>query len=266
VSQLQISHVHVDDLIPYENNPRDNTQAIAAVRASIEEFGFLVPVVVDENNVIVAGHTRYAAVRQLCDESEENAAKYAAIPCVVATGLTEEQVTAFRLIDNKTSELATWNFDLLAGEISALHDSGIPLTNFGWSQEEIDCLNSVVSSDCLLDTEAAAMVAEGAQPMGHVPRDRTRTKDGTGVRITFGELGFFVDLEDYKVWYDELMKMHEYDPRGVIEHVAEQMGLLPAKLARDERVKSGEISPEAEEAFDPVAGATAGEQAQHVEA
>lgn len=244
--QTQITHVHVDELVPYDLNPRDNSTAVAAVKASILEFGFLVPVVVDEDNVLVAGHTRYAAVRELIDEGHT---AYASIPCVIASGLTEEQIRAFRLIDNKTSELATWNFDLLAGEIAALYDSGISLVDFGWSQEEIDCLNSVVSNDCLLDSEAAAMAADGAQPMGHVPRDRTRTSDGTGVRITFGELGFFIDLTDYKVWYDELMKMHEFDPRQVIEHVAEQMGLLPAKLARDARIKSGEVQPEAEEVF-----------------
>lgn len=248
-----IVHLPVDDLIPYENNPRDNEAAVDAVKQSIIEFGFLVPIVVDEQNVIVAGHTRFAAIQRLLAENPENAAHYSQVPCVVAGHLNEQQINAFRLIDNKTSELATWNFDLLAGEIGALYDSGISLTDFGWTQEEIDCLNSVVSADCLVDSEAAAMVDDGAQAAGHVPRNRALTKDGTGVRITFGELGFFVDLVDYKEWFDELMKMNEYDPRAVVEHIAESMGLLQAKLKRDERVRSGEVSPEAEEALQPVA-------------
>lgn len=84
-------------LIPYENNPRLNNSAVEAVANSIRKFGFKVPIVIDKNNVIVAGHTRYKAVQTL---------GYETVPCVIADDLTEDQIKAFRLVDNKTSELS----------------------------------------------------------------------------------------------------------------------------------------------------------------
>ena len=90
----------IDELKPYENNPRKNDGAVSKVAASIREFGFKVPIVIDRNDVIVCGHTRYKAAVDLGLQS---------VPCIVADDLTDEQIKAFRLADNKVSEFSVWD-------------------------------------------------------------------------------------------------------------------------------------------------------------
>ena len=102
----------LEDLTMYENNPRKNDLAVDKVAKSIEEFGFKVPLVIDRNNVIVCGHTRYKALQQLGWTD--------AVPCVIADDLDDEQVKAFRIVDNKTAEESTWDYDLLEQELSNL--------------------------------------------------------------------------------------------------------------------------------------------------
>ncbi len=123
---MQIIYKHIDELIPYENNPRHNDQAVDAVAASIKEFGFRNPIIIDKNNVIVAGHTRQKAAKQL---------GLTEVPCVMADDLTDEQIRAFRIADNKTTEIAEWNFDLLRDELAALEDMFT-----GFDSQEIDDL------------------------------------------------------------------------------------------------------------------------------
>ena len=96
---MQIMEMNVEELKPYENNPRNNDDAVEAVAASIREFGFKVPIIIDENGVIIAGHTRLKAAQRLGMEK---------VPVIQADDLTEQQVRAFRLADNKVAELATW--------------------------------------------------------------------------------------------------------------------------------------------------------------
>lgn len=119
------------DLKEYENNPRHNEKAIDAVAESIKQFGFKVPLVIDRDGVIVAGHTRLKAARKL--ELEK-------VPCVVADDLTPEQVKAFRLADNKTAELAEWDFELLESELQDLQAYDMDLFGF-------DTLPSLFDSD-----------------------------------------------------------------------------------------------------------------------
>lgn len=110
-----------DDLTPYENNPRVNDGAVEAVAASIKEFGFKVPIVVDSNGVIVAGHTRLKAAKKLGLDS---------VPVIVADDLTPSQVKAFRLADNKTGELAQWDMAKLNIEIDGIEE--IDMGEFGF--------------------------------------------------------------------------------------------------------------------------------------
>lgn len=119
--------ININDLIPYENNPRINDNAVDAVANSIKEFGFKVPIVVDKNNVIVAGHTRLKAAQKLGLEE---------VPVIVADDLTPEQIKAFRLADNKVSELADWDFNALNAELANL--SNIDMSQFNFDVEKID--------------------------------------------------------------------------------------------------------------------------------
>lgn len=99
---MKIIDVKITSLKEYKNNPRVNDKAVAKVAASIDEFGFKVPIVIDGNNVIICGHTRLKAAKQLGLE---------VVPCIVADDLTDEQIKAFRLADNKTGEFADWDFE-----------------------------------------------------------------------------------------------------------------------------------------------------------
>lgn len=110
---MQIIDKKLTDLKPYANNPRHNAKAVPAVKESILKFGFKVPLVIDKNNVIVCGHTRFYASKEIGLDK---------VPCIVADDLTDEQINAFRLVDNRVSEFADWNFDKLAEELSDLQD------------------------------------------------------------------------------------------------------------------------------------------------
>ena len=126
MDKLKIVYKKLEDLTPYENNPRLNDAAVDAVAKSIEEFGFKVPIVIDKDGVIVAGHTRLKAAKQLhIDE----------VPCIIADDLSDEELKAFRLADNKVSELAEWDFDKLDAELA---DIDFDMSDFGFDFNTID--------------------------------------------------------------------------------------------------------------------------------
>lgn len=158
----------IDRLRPYEGNPRKNDQAVDAVAASIREFGFRVPLVITADGEIIAGHTRYKAAQKLGIRE---------LPCVVADDLSEEQIKAFRLADNKTAELSDWNEELLAKELAEI--TNIDMSLFGFEAEneladdlEDDMYSSKVNVpqyeikgekprfDQMLDTEKADSLIE----------------------------------------------------------------------------------------------------------
>lgn len=124
---MQIIEKNIKELIPYEKNPRKNDQSIDKAANSIKEFGFKVPIVVDKNNIIVCGHTRYKAAKKL---------KLAVVPCVVADYLTEEQIKAYRLADNKVGEDSEWDIDLLGEELDGIFDIDMSDLGFDLTEEE----------------------------------------------------------------------------------------------------------------------------------
>lgn len=121
---VEVKEVAVSDLRPYERNPRDNSNGVAKVAASIREFGFKVPIVIDRNNVIVCGHTRYLASKELGIEK---------VPCIVADDLTPKQIQAFRLADNKVAELSGWDYTKLQQELNEVSPS-FDMLSFGFEQ------------------------------------------------------------------------------------------------------------------------------------
>jgi len=120
---MKIETRRIDTIRPYERNPRRNDPAVAAVAASLREFGFRQPIVVDAAGVIITGHTTYRAARKLGLQH---------VPVHVAEDLSREQVQAFRLADNKTAELAEWDDAKLTAEILALAGQGLDLAQFGF--------------------------------------------------------------------------------------------------------------------------------------
>ena len=123
---MQIESIKIKDIKPYENNPRRNDEAVEGVKESIKQFGFKIPIVIDKNNVIVCGHTRYKASQEL---------KLKTIPCIRADDLTDDQIKAFRIADNKVSEVAGWDADKLHLE---LENIDLDMSVFGLDLEELE--------------------------------------------------------------------------------------------------------------------------------
>ena len=119
---MKIEYKNINDINPYENNPRNNENAVEDVARSIKEYGFKVPIVIDKDGVIVTGHTRVKAAQKL-GMSE--------VPCIVADDLTPEQIKEFRLVDNKVNELAAWDFEKLEDELKGLSNS-MKMEDFGF--------------------------------------------------------------------------------------------------------------------------------------
>lgn len=137
---MQIESINIDDLKPYKNNPRHNNEAVEYVANSIRQFGFKVPIVVDKNNVIVTGHTRLRAAKRLGLDK---------VPCIRADDLTEDEIKAFRIADNRVSEFATWDYDKLEIE---LEDIDLDMGDFGlefstFLDEDVDDLSDEDDED-----------------------------------------------------------------------------------------------------------------------
>lgn len=128
---MKVEAKSIDEIKPYENNPRDNDDAVDAVANSIKEFGWQQPIVVDNEGVIIAGHTRYKAAKKL-------GLKH--VPVVVADNLTPDQVKAYRLADNKTAELADWDMDLLNDELDQIRN--IDMSDFGFDELDDDQIDT----------------------------------------------------------------------------------------------------------------------------
>ena len=116
---MNIITMKIRNIKPYKNNPRRNDAAVEFVKKSIQEFGYLVPIVIDKNNEIVAGHTRYKALKQLGIQE---------VPCVVADELNEDQIKAFRIADNSVSDVAEWDYSKLLSEVQGI---SLDLGEFG---------------------------------------------------------------------------------------------------------------------------------------
>ena len=121
MKKIEIKYIPIDDIKPYINNPRLNEEAIPYVMNSIKEFGFKNPIILDKNNVIVAGHTRLESAKRL-DMKE--------VPVIYADDLTEEQIKAFRLADNKVAEKSMWDYAKLDEELDSILDIDMSMFNF----------------------------------------------------------------------------------------------------------------------------------------
>lgn len=124
---MNIIEMNVEELIPYENNPRKNDDAVEKVALSISAFGFKVPIVIDSNNVIVTGHTRLKAAKKL---------GITKVPCIKADDLTDEQIKAFRLADNKVAEFSQWDEEKLMKELDELGEIDMSLYGFDFPADE----------------------------------------------------------------------------------------------------------------------------------
>lgn len=149
---VKVIAMAVKDLVPYANNPRNNEQAVDTVAKSIKEFGFTNPIVVDSDNVVINGHTRLLAAEKLGLEK---------VPVIRKEDLTPEQVKAFRLVDNKTSELSGWDFEKLDTEIAELQAMDFDMSEFEF--ESSHNFNAEAYSDFFEDASSQSQIQEQSQ-------------------------------------------------------------------------------------------------------
>lgn len=209
----------IDRPVPYENNPRVNTEAISGVARSIEQFGFLIPIVVDKNEVVVAGHTRIEAARSLGIEE---------VPVIQADHLTEEQATAFRLAENRLHENARWDDTKLSGELALLQEMGFDLEETGFTVDEIDCLIDPINADCLDDLSHGVVCGDV---------EERESAPATLVNITVGYTKRMIPLAPYTQW--EKGMLIEYGSHaGMMDAVLDRLGL--GDLIRAEEEAAGD--------------------------
>lgn len=144
-SKFAIEFRSIDSIRPYEKNPRINDAAVDAVAASLKEFGFRSPIVVDGDGVIICGHTRLKAAQKL---------GLGKVPVHIAKDLTPEQVRAYRIADNKTSDLSDWDYDILPIELSELQDAGFDLGLLAFDEDELAKLLKTEPTEGLTDDDA----------------------------------------------------------------------------------------------------------------
>lgn len=176
MGRMQIVYRSIKDILPYEKNPRINDEAVPVVKESIKEFGFRIPIVIDVNDVIVAGHTRVKAAKELGMEE---------VPCTIADDLTEEQIKAFRLIDNKSAEIATWDEELLQQELSEILD--IDMSMFGFEEGETDFADEIEDNTYTMKTNIPQYEITGECPTISEMLDKEKSRRDYGGRKTVPE-------------------------------------------------------------------------------
>lgn len=169
--EMKVIYKNLDEIIPYVNNPRKNDKSISFVAASIKEFGWKQPIVLDKNSIIIAGQTRYLAAKKL---------KLKKVPVLIADDLTEAQVKAYRIADNKTAEFSEWDIDLLkieTEELEKLKEIGkidFDIRDFGFSEEEMQSLLSNLNNEDDIEVTAE--------------NDRIPSSDEIGTEVSFGQV------------------------------------------------------------------------------
>jgi DNA modification methylase len=198
---LEVNQIAIELLKPYANNPRKlSDKAISKVSNSIKEFGFRQPIVVDENNIIVVGHTRYQAARKLGLDK---------VPVTKITGLTPEQINAYRIADNKTNEYADWDDDLLALELKELEHKDFDLDLTGYEKSELDKILFEEKQGLVDDDEIPEPPEEPITQSGdvwHLGKHKLLCGDSTNqiaIQVFFGEVEADLYLTDppYNVDY-----------------------------------------------------------------
>lgn len=210
MSHLEIEYRFVDELNPYENNSRKHSvEQIAQIANSIREFGFLQPVVIDENDVVITGHGRIEAVKELSSEELHELGLGSGIPTIKADNLTEAQKRAYIIADNKLSDNSEWDLELLSTEIIELQELQFDTELLGFDSLE---LISITNNDDMLFEESE---------LGEQPKEKPKSKTDDG----FVEFSIVMSADNK----DTLIK--------AINHAKKQLGHESSEYALMEVVR-----------------------------
>lgn len=175
----------IGKIIPYENNARINDHVVPALMESIKRFGFNEPIVLTKDNVIICGHTRVKAAQKLGMKK---------IPCVYAEGLTEEEINAYRLADNKVAEKALWDFEKLNAELEKI-GSDIKMEDFGFDASQIE--GQALNQSC----------ATTQEPLSNPTSQSTSTAGGFKYKEQFGVIVMCKDECHQENVYNKLVEL-----------------------------------------------------------
>lgn len=161
---MEIIEKTLEELKPYENNPRDNDDAVEPLMESIKQFGFKVPIVIDKNNVIVTGHTRYKASKRLGLKK---------VPCIIADDLTDEQIKAFRIADNKVSDYSIWDNKKLLEELDGIGEDLFTGFNISEIFDDVKLVNEIEE----LDESNNEILLDNLEGVTYVIEFKTQNKE-----------------------------------------------------------------------------------------
>ena len=189
---MDVVYLRLEEITPYENNPRVNADAVPAVAESIRKFGFRQPIVLDANRVIVTGHTRYKAAKSLGMEE---------VPCIIASDLTDEQIRAYRIADNKVGELSSWDEGLLGFELSEIPDGEWDLSFLDFGDLFSDDAEGVdEGDDGDPEEDDGGDPDDGTEEPGETFEERHRVEKGYSIVYEIG----FENEEQQEKWYQFL--------------------------------------------------------------
>lgn len=217
---MEVLNLKIDEIKPYENNPRNNLDAVDATANSIKEFGWQQPIVVDKDMVIIAGHTRYLAAKKL---------GYDTVPVVVASNLSDEQVRAYRLADNKTGELAEWDLVQLDEELESILN--IDMEDYGFDIDSIDIDDEETEEELYTQKKNIPQYEiNGEQPeitqLYDISKASMLIEEIEGYEVISDEVKHFLTLGAYrhiKFNYAKIAEFYAHQPKEVqrlMEHSA----------------------------------------------
>lgn len=196
---MKVELMNIEKLVPYARNPRITAHAVDKVAASIKEFGFRQPIVVDSEMVIIVGHVRYQAAQKLALKK---------VPVHVMEGATPEQVKAYRIADNRTGEEAEWDRELLQLEINELDTGDFDKTVLGFNEEELNSLR--------LSLESLQDGIEGEED-GELEEADTKA--------TIGPYTFVIERGRYLEWIEEIRQRVGFDKEAIVDELKRRLGL-----------------------------------------
>lgn len=208
---IGVINVPIDDIVPYEDNPRINNDAVETIINSIREFRFVAPILLDRFGVIVAGHTRYAAAKAI---------GMTHIPSIYAEHLSEDQAKAFRIVDNKTSEKSFWDEELLRPQIEELQDM-FEFTEYGFEQTELDELLGAE-----FEEDSTSTVEDEVEP-------RNSARSPNRIKFTVGEFVFHVEQDVYRLWSNQVRTECDFSEDDIIRHLKTLLGLSQYEEVND---------------------------------
>jgi hypothetical protein len=212
VERAVVIDVPIIDIVPYENNPRINIDAVEIIANSIKEFGFNVPILLDRFGVIIAGHTRYAAAKSL---------GYTSVPSIYAEHLTENQAKAFRIVDNKSAEKSFWDEDLLPAQLEELSEL-FEFTEYGFGQDEMDIYLGTLSLD------------ESISPVDDEVEARNAARGPSRIKFTIGEFVFHIDPDIYRLWSNQIRTECDFSEDIINQQLKSMLGLSPYEEVNEE--------------------------------